>query len=138
MDTAQNHSSESYQDLINIDGIGSSIATDILDFFSEKQNCAVVDDLAGILKVQEFISPDEGSSPVVGKTVVFTGTLETLGRSEAKAKAESLGAKVAGSVSKKTDIVIAGPGAGLKLKKAEELGVQAITEQEWINLIKDK
>jgi len=138
MDIAQDHSSESYHDLMNIDGIGIAIAGDILDFFAEEQNRAVVDDLAGILKVQKFIAPDERSSPVVGKTIVFTGTLETLGRSEAKVKAESLGAKVAGSVSKKTDIVIAGSGVGSKLKKAEALGVQTMTEQEWIDLIKDK
>ncbi len=138
MDLAQNNNSESYQNLINIDGIGRSIAGNILGFFAEAKNCSAVDELKGILKVKDFTGPYEVSSPVAGKTVVFTGTLETLGRSEAKAKAESLGAKVAGSVSKKTDIVIAGPGAGLKLDKAEEFGVQTMTELEWIHLIKGK
>ena len=137
MDLAKDHASDSYQDLINIDGIGSSTAAGILLFFAEDQNRAVVDDLDYLLSVQEFIAPDEDSSLVAGKTVVFTGTLETLGRSEAKVKAETLGAKVAGSVSKKTDIVIAGPGAGSKLKKAEELGIQIMTEQEWIELVQN-
>ena len=137
MDLAKDHASDSYQDLINIDGIGSSTAAGILLFFAEDQNRAVVDDLDYLLSVQEFIAPDEDTSLVAGKTVVFTGTLETLGRSEAKVKAETLGAKVAGSVSKKTDIVIAGPGAGSKLKKAEELGIQIMTEQEWIELIQN-
>jgi DNA ligase (NAD+) len=123
---------------MNIDGIGSSIAGDILGFFAEELNRNVVDDLAGILKIQQFTVPDELSSPVSGRTIVFTGTLETLGRFEAKAKAESLGAKVAGSVSKKTDFLIAGLGAGSKLKKAKELGVQIMTEQEWIYFIKVK
>ncbi|NQV99249.1 MAG: NAD-dependent DNA ligase LigA [Rhodospirillales bacterium] len=137
MDKAQDPDSESYQDLINIDGIGVSMAADILAFFAEEQNRAILDDLDRLLTVQEFVAPDVNASPVAGKTVVFTGTLETLGRSEAKAKAESLGAKVAGTVSKKTDIVIAGPGAGSKLKKAEDLGVRVMTEQEWIELIQD-
>ena len=137
MDLAKDNASDSYQDLINIDGIGSSTAASILLFFAEDQNRAVVDDLDYLLSVQEFIAPDEDTSLVAGKTVVFTGTLETLGRSEAKVKAETLGAKVAGSVSKKTDIVIAGPGAGSKLKKAEELGIQIMTEQEWIELIQN-
>jgi DNA ligase (NAD+) len=137
MDLAKDHASDSYQDLINIDGIGSSTAAGILLFFAEDQNRAVVDDLDYLLSVQEFIAPDEDTSLVAGKTVVFTGTLETLGRSEAKVKAETLGAKVAGSVSKKTDIVIAGPGAGSKLKKAEELGIQIMTEQEWIELVQN-
>ena len=137
MDLAKDHASDSYQDLINIDGIGSSTAASILLFFAEDQNRAVVDDLDYLLRVQEFIAPDEDTSLVAGKTVVFTGTLETLGRSEAKVKAETLGAKVAGSVSKKTDIVIAGPGAGSKLKKAEELGIQIMTEQEWIELVQN-
>ena len=136
MDRAQDTQSESYQDLINIDGIGESMAKDILTFFADHQNRVVLKDLETLLDVQEFLAPDESSSPVAGKTVVFTGTLETLGRSEAKAKAEAMGAKVAGSVSKKTDIVIAGPGAGSKLKKAEELGLRVMTEDQWIEFIK--
>lgn len=135
MDDAQDRESESYQDLINIDGIGVSMADDLLAFFAEEQNREVLSELSELLDVQEFVTPDENASPVSGKTVVFTGTLETLGRSEAKSKAEELGAKVAGSVSKKTDIVIAGPGAGSKLKKAEDLGLLVMTEQQWIEFI---
>lgn len=135
MDKAQDDQSESYQDLINIDGIGVSMANDILTFFAEKQNRDVLQKLEALLQVREFLAPDVGSSPVAGKTVVFTGTLETLGRTEAKSTAETLGAKVAGSVSKKTDIVIAGPGAGSKLKKAEELGLRVMTEEQWIEFI---
>ncbi len=135
MDKAQDRDSDSYQDLINIDGIGTSMANDILIFFADTNNREILTDLNELLEVQEFIAPDEKFSPVAGKTVVFTGTLETLGRSEAKAKAEALGAKVAGSVSKKTDIVIAGPGAGSKLKKAEDLGLRVMTEQQWIDFI---
>lgn len=135
MDQACDIESEAYRDLINIDGIGVSMAADILAFFAEPHNRDVLDDLDKLINVEAFVAPDESASPVAGKTVVFTGTLESIGRSEAKAKAESLGAKVAGSVSKKTDIVIAGPGAGSKLKKAEELGVQTMTEQEWLDFI---
>ena len=85
--------------------------------------------------MEDFEALDIGDSPVTGKTVVFTGTLETLSRAEAKAKAEALGAKVAGSVSKKTDYVIVGADAGSKAKKAQELGVTTLTEQEWLALI---
>ncbi len=136
MDAAAIHGSEAFADLTNIDGIGPAVAADLLAFFAESHNRTELARLSEILDVQEFEAPDESSSPVAGKTVVFTGTLETIGRSEAKAKAESLGAKVAGTVSKKTDIVIAGPGAGSKLKKAEDIGLQVLTEQEWIDLIR--
>jgi len=135
MTAARIHGSEAYADLTNIDGIGPGVAADILAFFAEPHNRSELERLQELLDVQEFEAPDESSSPVAGKTVVFTGTLETVGRSEAKAKAESLGAKVAGTVSKKTDIVIAGPGAGSKLRKAEELGLQVLSEQEWLDLI---
>ena len=86
-------------------------------------------------RTEAFATPAAPNSPVAGKTVVFTGTLATLGRSEAKARAESLGAKVAGSVSKKTDYVIVGADAGSKAKKAGALGVPILTEDDWLALI---
>ena len=135
MGAAENRESEAYAELIDIDGIGPSVAEDILEFFDEAHNRAVLDDLGEVLDVQNFEAPDTGGSPIAGKTVVFTGTLETVTRSEAKVRAESLGAKVAGSVSKKTDYVVAGPGAGSKAKKAAELGIATLTEDEWLKLI---
>ena len=122
-------------DLDAIEGIGPSVANDIVEFFAEPHNREVLKDLEREIEVPTFKAPKIGNSPVAGKTVVFTGTLETMGRNEAKAKAESLGAKVAGSVSSKTDYVIVGADAGSKAKKAAELGVKTLTEQEWIKLI---
>jgi DNA ligase (NAD+) len=121
-------------ELIDIDGIGEKMAETFFRFFRDEENRRIVSNLAAELTIipLELQSTD---SPVAGKTVVFTGSLEKLSRNEAKAKAESLGAKVAGSVSKKTDMVIAGPGAGSKLKKAQELGVQTLSEDEWLELI---
>ena len=124
-----------YQDLINIDQIGESVATDILDFFAEKHNRTVLDDLADELTVEEVKAPRASNSPVAGKTVVFTGALTKMTRDEAKARAESLGAKVASSVSKKTDYVIVGEDAGSKAAKAAELGVKMLSEDEWLELI---
>jgi DNA ligase (NAD+) len=92
--------------------------------------------LVAHLKIAEVKALDTSHSPVAGKTVVFTGTLEMMSRAEAKARAESLGAKVSGSVSAKTDILVAGPGAGSKAKKATELGVQTMDEAGWLDLIK--
>lgn len=135
MEAAKDKEGEAYADLINIDGIGVSMADDLIGFMAEPHNRAVVDDLHSLLQVDDFVAPPTQSSPVAGKTVVFTGSLETMSRSEAKARAETLGAKVAGSVSKKTDYVVAGPGAGLKAKKAEELGVKTLTEEAWLKLI---
>jgi DNA ligase (NAD+) len=135
MSDAHDEESEAYQDLVNIDGIGPSAAKDLVEFISESHNRDVLDDFKDILTVEPFVAPDESSSPVAGKTVVFTGALETMSRNEAKARAETLGAKVAGSVSTKTDYVIAGPGAGSKAKKAEDLGVATLTEEEWLSLI---
>ena len=137
MGAAENRESEAYAELTGIDGIGPSVAEDILEFFGEAHNRAVLDDLGELLDVQNFEAPDTVGSPIAGKTVVFTGTLETVTRSEAKVRAESLGAKVAGSVSAKTDYVVAGPGAGSKAKKAADLGIATLTEDEWLKLIGD-
>jgi DNA ligase (NAD+) len=122
---------EAWETLNNIDGIGTTVAESIVDFFNEPHNLDVVDGLAERLKI-EAVEQVAATSPVSGKTVVFTGSLEKMTRQESKARAESLGAKVAGTVSARTDIVVAGPGAGTKLKKAQELGVTVMTETEWL------
>jgi DNA ligase (NAD+) len=122
---------EVFAELCNIDQIGINVADDLVAFFAEAHNRDVLEDLADVLDVEDFVIDDISESPVAGKTVVFTGTLETMTRNEAKVRAEALGAKVAGSVSKKTDYVVAGPGAGSKAKKAEELEVKILTEDEW-------
>ena len=125
---------EAFADLCNIDQVGLGMADDLAAFFGEPHNLDALDDLTGELTV-ENAEAAVAESPVAGKTVVFTGTLEKMGRSEAKARAEALGAKVAGSVSRKTDLVVAGPGAGSKAKRAEELGIEIFTEDEWFALI---
>jgi DNA ligase (NAD+) len=135
MIAAQKPESAAYQDLDAIEGIGPSVAADILAFFAEPHNREALAALAREIEIPDYRAPRAGSSPVAGKTIVFTGTLETMGRSEAKAKAEQLGAKVAGSVSKKTDYVVVGADAGSKAKVAAELGVKQLTEQEWLKLI---
>jgi DNA ligase (NAD+) len=122
-------------ELDNIEGIGEVMACAIKEFFDEKHNHNAIDRLLKQLEITDVAAPKTSGSPVAGKTVVFTGSLEKMTRSEAKARAESLGAKVAGSVSKKTDIVVAGPGAGSKLKDAEKFGVQILSEQDWQKLI---
>lgn len=123
-----------YDDLLSVDGIGTTVAEALKEFFSEPRNLDVWDRLLEQVtpKPVEQASTD---SPVAGKTIVFTGSLEQMTRDEAKAMAERLGAKVSGSVSKKTDLVVAGPGAGSKLKKAEELGVETMDEDGWFVLI---
>jgi DNA ligase (NAD+) len=123
-----------WEDLLNIDGIGETVAEALVEFFAEPHNQDIVDRLLAELDVQDTAAA-RADTAVAGKTVVFTGSLEAMTRQEAKARAESLGAKVAGSVSAKTDIVVAGPGAGSKLKKAAELGLTVMTEQEWLDLI---
>ena len=134
MEGARVIGSEQLEDLLSIDGIGASMAKDLVEFFAEPHNNDVLDDLLDDVRVEDFAAPDTDGSPVAGKTVVFTGTLETMSRGEAKAKAESLGAKVSGSVSKKTDYVVVGPGAGSKEKKARELGLHVLSEQDWLDL----
>jgi DNA ligase (NAD+) len=134
MQRAEDVDSEARQALENIDGIGPKVAATIVDFFAEPHNTDVVTDLANEVQPQDFEAP-AGESPISGKTVVFTGTLATVTRGEAKARAEALGAKVAGSVSKKTDYVVIGADAGSKARKAAELGVTALSEQDWLELI---
>ena len=128
---------EAWTQLTSIDQIGPSVAGDIADFFAEAHNLEALDELVTELdRVEDFSGPSRhAGSPVAGKTVVFTGSLETMSRDEAKARAQTLGAKVAGSVSAKTDFVVAGAEAGSKLTKARDLGVTILTEQEWLALI---
>ncbi len=126
--------SEAFAELTGIDGVGQAAAGALVDFDAEPHNR----DMLAALLSEVTIQDEEAAasdSPVAGKTIVFTGTLERMTRDEAKARASALGAKVSGSVSAKTDILVAGPGAGSKLKKAETLGVQTLTEDEWFDLI---
>jgi len=122
------------EELESLEGIGGIVAEAICDFFDEKHNVKALDRLLAWLDVTAMAAAAR-SSPVSGKTVVFTGTLEKMTRQEAKARAESLGAKVSGSVSAKTDIVVAGPGAGSKLKDAQKHNVQVMDEDAWLKLI---
>ena len=135
MQAASDHEGEAYADLIAIEDIGPSVADDLTGFFSEAHNLEFLEKLDAQLDIQPFEKPDTSGSAVAGMTVVFTGTLTKMTRAEAKAKAESLGAKVSGSVSKKTDYVVAGADAGSKLKKANELDVKVLSEDEWLALI---
>ena len=128
---------EACHDLSNIDGIGPAAVADIVAFFGNQESCADLDQLVSMLEVNP-VEQASNDTVISGKVLVFTGNMEAMGRSEAKAKAELMGAKVSGSVSKKTDLVIAGPGAGSKRKKAEELGVLVISEQEWLDLLSHK
>nr|WP_281258564.1 NAD-dependent DNA ligase LigA [Pontivivens insulae] len=123
------------EELTAIDGVGAVMAEAIADFFAQEDARNLLDALDAYLDVQDVAAPATDGSPVAGKIVVFTGTLEQMTRAEAKARAEALGAKVSGSVSKKTDIVVAGPGAGSKETKARELGVEVLSEQDWLDLI---
>jgi DNA ligase (NAD+) len=117
-----------------LDQIGETVVEAVAKFFAEAHNLAMVERLAAELTVRDAEKPKQDTA-VAGKTVVFTGSLERMTRDEAKARAESLGAKVSGSVSKKTDIVVAGPGAGSKLETARNLGIQVMSEDEWLALI---
>jgi DNA ligase (NAD+) len=121
-------------ELSSVQGIGPVVAEALVDFFHEAHNREVVDDLLSEVAPKAFVS-DAKQTEWTGKTIVFTGSLETMSRDEAKAQAERLGARAAGSVSAKTDLVVAGPGAGSKLKKAEELGVRVIGEEEWAGIV---
>ncbi|SEI43417.1 DNA ligase (NAD+) [Cribrihabitans marinus] len=126
-----------WDDLLSIDGVGQVMAASLVTAFAQENERASIERLVAHLDVQEASRPDTSGSPVAGKTVVFTGTLEKMTRAEAKARAEALGAKVSGSVSAKTDLLVAGPGAGSKAKKAAELGIETLDEDGWLQLIGD-
>jgi DNA ligase (NAD+) len=130
----EENTTEAYQDLNNIGGIGEIVADAVVEFFAEPRNVKALGELLREIEVKPAEQPKK-SSPVSDKTVVFTGSLTKFTRDEAKAVAERLGAKVAGSVSKKTDYVVAGEDAGSKLAKARELSVAVLTEDEWLTLI---
>ena len=135
VDAAQDRSGPAWDDLLGIDGVGETMATSLVTALAQTAERASINRLLAHLDVQPVAAPSGASSPVAGKTIVFTGTLERMTRAEAKARAEALGAKVSGSVSAKTDILVAGPGAGSKAKKAADLGVQTLDEQGWLDLI---
>jgi DNA ligase (NAD+) len=124
-----------WDDLIGVDGVGHVMAGSLVKAFAPSRERDSIDRLVKMLNIQESKRADTADSPVAGKTVVFTGSLEKMTRAEAKARAERLGAKVSGSVSAKTDILVAGPGAGSKAKKAAELGIETLDEDGWLALI---
>jgi DNA ligase (NAD+) len=127
-------SDDAQAELSAVEGVGPVVAEALVDFFHEPHNHEALDDLLSEARPRAFVS-DAKQTEWSGKTIVFTGSLETMSRDEAKAQAERLGARAAGSVSAKTDLVVAGPGAGSKLKKAEELGVRVATEEEWAKIV---
>ncbi|WP_386174169.1 NAD-dependent DNA ligase LigA [Sulfitobacter sp. R86518] len=135
MGHAKSGDGPAWDDLIGVDGVGQVMAQSLVSTFAQEAERASIDRLVAELSVQNVARPDTEGSPVAGKTVVFTGTLEKMTRAEAKARAERLGAKVSGSVSAKTDILVAGPGAGSKAKKAADLGIQTLDEDGWLALI---
>ncbi len=126
---------EAWQEMLGVEGIGAIVAEAVVDFYGEPHNRAVLDALLAEVTPLDEAARVATGSPVEGKTVVFTGSLERMSRDEAKAMAERFGAKTAGSVSKKTDLVVAGPGAGSKLNKAKELGIEVISEDDWFTLV---
>jgi len=129
-------SDDAQEELSAVEGVGPVVAEALVDFFHEAHNREALDDLLSEVSPKPFVS-DARQTEWSGKTIVFTGSLETMSRDEAKAQAERLGARAAGSVSAKTDLVVAGPGAGSKLKKAEELGIRVVNEAEWAQIVAD-
>jgi DNA ligase (NAD+) len=123
--------SEAREELGSIQGIGPAIATELAEFFAEPHNIEALDALAAEVTPEDVEIVAAEGNPFAGRTMVFTGTLETMSRDEAEAQAERLGAKVTKSVSKKTDFVVVGADAGSKATKAAELGVKTLTEAEW-------
>ncbi len=137
MKLASDEQSDAWLELNNIDGIGAIVSSALIDFFAEDHNEQVVAALLREVTPQIFEVQEQAATVVTGKTVVFTGKLTQFSRAEAKDRAERLGAKVVGSVSAKTDYLVAGPGAGSKLKKAQALDVAVLSEEEWLELISE-
>ncbi|MEQ1640339.1 MAG: NAD-dependent DNA ligase LigA [Novosphingobium sp.] len=135
LDTNGAGGDEAIAELLSIDGIGPAVVKALADFFHEPHNVVVWEDLLSEVAPPAYVVETKDSA-VAGKTVVFTGALETMSRDEAKAQAERLGARSAGTVSAKTDLVVAGPGAGSKLKKAQELGIEVIDEAAWAEIVR--
>jgi DNA ligase (NAD+) len=133
MDKIADRDAGAIEELDALDQIGTAVIEAAAAYFAEDHNRGVVQNLVAELTIEDAERPKTGTA-IAGKTIVFTGALERMTRDEAKAQAERLGAKVSGSVSKKTDIVVAGPGAGSKLKTATDLGIQVLTEDEWLDL----
>jgi DNA ligase (NAD+) len=136
IDSAQNDKSDEYNHLKSIGGIGPLVADKILKFFANPQNKSIVNEIRSEVEITDY-EPSTARSPLAGKIIVFTGSLETMTRNEAKAKAEASGAIVAADVSNKTDYVVTGAGAGSKAQKAEKLGVEIISENEWLSLMQN-
>lgn len=132
---SQDRDSIAYKELKDISGIGTAAADVIVEFFGNDYNLKVIRELTNLIEISDFIPTFSVQSKLAGKTIVFTGTLEKMSRGEAKTKAESLGANVSNSISKKTDYVIAGNSAGSKLKKASDLGISVISENDWFKII---
>src|SRR5260370_11060723 len=128
---------ETKEEMDALDQIGDTVIESLRDYFGEAHNLKRIERLAAQVRIRDAEAPRR-DSPVAGKTVVFTGSLEKMTRDEAKATAERLGAKVAGSGSKKTDYVVAGPGAGSKLDKAREAGVNVLTDDERVALVGER
>ncbi|MDD3287407.1 MAG: NAD-dependent DNA ligase LigA [Alphaproteobacteria bacterium] len=132
--SARDAESDAWRELTDIDQIGPLVAGDLVSFFSEKHNLDALDALARELNIEKYVATTTGDSPLTGKTIVFTGSLTSMSRAEAKARAESMGATVSGSVSKKTDYVVEGEESGSKAAKARELGVTILSEAEWVKI----
>jgi DNA ligase (NAD+) len=132
---SKDKNSVAYQHLINISGFGSSAGDAIVDFFCEEHNVKIIEELMSLIEIYEYEPTIPVESKLAGKIIVFTGALDKMSRSEAKAKAESLGANVSNSISKKTDYIIAGTNAGSKLTKAMDLGIKVISERDWLKIV---
>jgi DNA ligase (NAD+) len=132
---SKDKNSVEYEHLINISGIGTAAGDAIVDFFCEDHNVKVIEELMSLIEISDYEPTFSVKSKLAGKTIVFTGTLDKMSRSEAKAKAESLGANVSNSISKKTDYVVTGTNAGSKLRKAMDLGIKVISEKDWFKIV---